>query len=243
MLRLLLLLISVGFVATTANAQSTQREVISPVTGSLESVCHLRATRPRVLWLGGQANSSGVIYQGRFLITAAHNVYSPSYNRLTSLKVSCGVADAAQGQHIDIDLSRIRVAPGYFWRRFGRDFAVVELPQSFTVQRPFSLDSEATDFSNLNIAGFPGTNDATDRMNGERMFTGTGTGSAVGRLLSYQILTFAGNSGGPVWNETPTGPALVGVHVLGPEGQARRVDQGFLHDLDAMIADLVATRP
>jgi secreted trypsin-like serine protease len=243
MIRLVIAGFGACLLATDAQAQTQQIEVGPSVDGAYESVCHLRTARTRVAWAGSTANGSGVLYQGRYVITAAHNVYSPWYNRLTSLRVTCGVGDVADAPHLQVDPGRVRVSAGYFWRRFNRDFAVIELPAPINVSMPFRLGGIPAIGSSVRIAGFPGSADDADRMNGERLFSGVGPRTDSAPLMSYAIATFTGNSGGPVWIDTANGPALAGVHVSGSDGgSARAVDDEFLREVTAMIADLEASR-
>lgn len=243
MSKLLSLGVAAALFAPLAHAQSDQIEVRAPVSGDLQSVCHVRTLRDRTFGGDGYSNGSAVLYRGRYLITAAHNVYSPWYNRLAALEVMCGAPDASITQPVRVHPARTRVASGYFWRRFDHDFAVIELPAALQVDAPFTLDGLDRGFSAVKLGGFPGSPDETDRMDGQHMFLGAGTMTSRGSLIDYDVATFEGNSGGPVWVTAQGGPALAGIHVSGGTGgTARAADTRFRREVDRMIGDLEATR-
>lgn len=216
---------------------------VSHATGALQNVCHLSTARRKWLFFRSDYNSSGVIYRGRYVITAAHNVYSPAYAPLTGLRVACGLPAPKSSEHIEVPLSAVRVASGYSWtpRRWDRDFAVVRLPSAFSSENALKLSPLPNQNSELlHLAGFPASNDEADRLNGERMFYGTGQGRVEGAFLRYNIETHTGSSGGPVWANLGETPVLAGIHIGGDKvsNRARLADPQFVVEVERMIVDL-----
>jgi V8-like Glu-specific endopeptidase len=80
-------------------------------------------------------------------------------------------------------------------------------------------------------------------MNGETLHEGAGAVSSTnGEFIEYEIATWTGNSGGPIWTENGAAPRLVGVHVSAYKetGRARRVNKGVADEIGRMIASLQA---
>lgn len=216
-----------------------QREVMETPTGALESVCHLTTQRQRLGVLPRTPfNSTAVVYRGRYLITAAHNVYSPWNSRLRELHVACGGREPSAAEHFSVDPSRIRVAQGYDWRRFHRDFAVIALPQPVRVDEAFELAPPDGAVRPVLVAGYPGSAPENERMNGRRLFTGESEGvvDPTGPFIRYGVKTYTGNSGGPVWYAGPEGPVLAGIHVS--QSKARIADAEFIAEVERMIRSL-----
>lgn len=222
-----------------------------PVSGSLENVCHLTVRRVRSLFFPSTFNSSAVLFRERYLITAAHNVHSTTWSKVTSVSAACGRANPAPDDHVQVDLAAIRVAPGYSWRKWDRDFAVVALPNPLRVTSPVTIRpiTEQDALSPAHVAGFPGTDEpgAPETMDGRHMFSAEIAPrlDPSSFLARYALKTHTGNSGGPVWYETPAGPVLLGIHVFGAKGPksdgvARRLDSE-IDAIEAMIASLGST--
>jgi V8-like Glu-specific endopeptidase len=246
-LRLTWLIATAVSAAAPAGAECLRQQsrVTGRPEGALQSICHLSTERRPGGISHGTYNGSAVLYRRQYLVTAAHNVYSPFYNPVTRLLVACGIAEPNRAAHQEIPISRTRVAPGYWWRRFHRDFAVIRLPQPIDVDQPLRLGEIGDGSGPLRVrsAGFP--DDLVDGtpMNGWRMFCGSGTAAprSGGSLLDYDVETLGGNSGGAVWTEGAEGVELVGIHVSGTDGGtgvARIVNREFVTDLNRMIAEL-----
>ncbi|QJQ31974.1 trypsin-like peptidase domain-containing protein [Sphingomonas lacunae] len=205
------------------------------------NVCHLQTER---VGLGGDGGSgSAVLYRGRYLITAAHNVSSPIYNRVTRIEVRCGrriIGDSAP----DFILTgrEWATANGYRWRRYSHDLGVIRLPRELPTSTPVELASDVPPAGAVvELAGYPGAGIADTRT----MYAATGPVVADSRRgrLSYFIRTTTGNSGGPVWQRDGSRLRLVGIHVVGYRSAgagARRVDDWFVRQVNAMIRELDA---
>lgn len=237
--------------ASSATADETDtrgpvlREEYDPVTGSLTNVCHLRVRRVRFFLFPSEFNSTAVLFEKQYLITAAHNVHSTTFSRITKIGAACGRANSSSAHHTRIDNSQISVAAGYKWRDWQHDYAVLKLPYEIASLRPMILRplTERDLRSRAVVAGFPGTDDpsAPERIDGEHLFSAQPVPQieAHSFFVRYDVKTYTGNSGGPVWLELDEGPVLLGIHISGDngEGVARQIDTEAA-TLRAMIVSL-----
>jgi V8-like Glu-specific endopeptidase len=233
---------AVLMMAVPAYPAEAQQTPAAAVTGALESVCHLSTTRKRGV-SSTNYNSSGVLYRGRYIITAAHNLHSTLLSTLTRIAVSCGRVNPSDAEHIVVPIAQTRVAKGYRWfpKRYDRDFAIIKLPAAINVAQPFELSTTPiiTSEGGVQLAGFPGGSVAAG-MSGQRMFSGATAGTPEGAFLKYDLDTFTGNSGGPVWRMAQGRPQLLGIHISGDAqgGRARIVDSDFRAEVDRLIASM-----
>jgi V8-like Glu-specific endopeptidase len=178
-------------------------------------VCHLYINRRR-----GAYNSTGALIARTQLVTAAHNVYSPVYNRIRDGEVRCGrsgdaVVWAPQERFGRKDQNAAR---RYYWRRYSRDYARVHLPVSAPFPADFRLlkpDEAAPDSGDIvRVAGFPWTKDVSRGT----MYETEGQILEVTRdFIYYDAHTRGGISGAPVWIERGGEFIVVGIHVAGTD--------------------------
>lgn len=202
------------------------------------SVCHITVVRRAGGVAALDANTgSALLYRNRYLITAAHNVYSPWYAPVSSIEVRCGVLNARGPQAQRLRWPKIAVAQGYRWGPFNRDqfqydFALVRLDQPIETAHPVDLraDVPSGEGTPVEIAGYPGDNfsDGYTLHSGNAALT-----SRDRKAISYSIPTFTGNSGGPVWTMVGNRPTLVAIHASGSSG--RVVDQSFVTQIERMM--------
>lgn len=205
-----------------------------------ESVCRLHVERDKFVWRPTNFSTAFLI-DDDVLVTAAHNVHSQGFWRfssrvrhgsITAGHAADGPAWSAAGRFGPSD---VRVASGYqFWpKRYDRDYALILLPSpapyrsSFRLLRPDDRSVERCE--PVFIAGHPG-----DPLDSKRMHTARGRVTHVGpHLITYDIDTQRGNSGGPVWVERDDGEYVVaGIHVSETTGgRARRIDQEVRDDI------------
>lgn len=195
-----------------------------------DNVCHLSSNR---------STGSAVLIEGRYLITAAHNLSDYSgFSRVKRLEVRCGVLAKEGAEALVFDRPEIkknRAIPRYsfnpLYRRaqFKNDYAFFDLGKVISAQNHFQLSAfPAGTTMSVSIAGYPGGSVCD---NCHMLFVGKGeTSGAVHRSnFEYNVTTATGNSGGPVWYEKPNGKyALAGIHVA--PSRARVVDDVFLDD-------------
>ncbi len=219
-----------------------QQPVAEPFNDPVyEGVCHLYIRRRVGLVFTLKFTGSAVLYRGRYLLTAGHNVYQ-DHSRIRDVAVRCGNADARHAK-VDEVIERWQAldASGYDGSPFTRDFGVIRLRNPITTAAPFTLaTSPAHPGEAVRFAGFPG-----EKHDGWHLFAATGrvTTAAPG-LIHYDIETYKSNSGGPIWREVNGQRELLAIHVM-PSG-GRAVDADFRAEVERLIAELdrsAETRP
>ncbi len=196
---------------------------------------------------------SAALVRGGLLITAAHNVASHPLNRIDRVIVICGEPDVRAPRYVaDLGGERLRrrvlVADGYgdgaplLCNDFERDYAFIDARDFFPWDEGFVLTTRDVSVDEpLSIAGYPG-----DRMTGcdrgadscsALLHRATGRAPRQPRdmYVRYSIVTYTGNSGGPVYRQRDGIFEIVGVHVSGQHvgddgliGVARRIDGAVL---------------
>lgn len=201
---------------------------------AFESVCHLNIRRRE--WLVRRTVYSGtaVLYRGRYLLTAGHNVYK-DWSGISGVDVRCGAANA-RGAPVDETIQQWQAidAAGYFGRGFARDFGVIRLNRPVAVTQAFELASTpARAGEAIRLAGYP----AWPLSGGYDLFEAQGAITAVaGGVAYYDVETFRSNSGGPVWREAGGAPELVAIHVTNSGGRA--VDADYIAEVERLIGVL-----
>lgn len=233
-----------GMTPVAAGAEPAQQQPVANATQTpYDAICHLFVVRSKPIDRDRQFNGTAFLYRGRYLLTAAHNVYSPWYNKIRSIGISCGVtnADIRAPQQV-VGVGNVRWSRQYSWtlRRhtdFPDDFAVIRLDQPLRVAGFGLAETEnLPDATAVSIAGFPGLSGDENGMTGQRMFAGHGRMRHDGVFVSYDIATAKGNSGGPVWIDTADGPKAVGIHVK--TSGARALNKVAREEIEAMILSL-----
>ena len=226
---------SFGTALRAENAPLNQQQAVSePFADPIfESVCHLKIRRRVALFFHSTYTGSAVLYRGRYLLTAGHNVYQDR-SAIASIEVRCGSANARKAP-IDekVEAWQTIDASGYAGSPFSRDFGVIRLDNEIVVSRPIQLSSSLLeDNIDIQFAGYPG-----GPHDGWSLFAATGkvTSQAFG-VAKYDIETFKSNSGGPVWRNTIDGPELVAIHVTNSGG--RIVDGDFRQEVARLISEL-----
>lgn len=229
--------------ATSAEPAAKQEPVVDATQAPYGAVCHLFVERSKPLARDGQYNGAAFLYRGRYLLTAAHNVYSPWYNKIRSIGISCGVTEAnVRAPQQVVGAGNVRWSRRYGWtlRRhtdFPDDFAVIRLDQPLNVAGFGLAEVESiSDSTDVSIAGFPGLPKDENGMTGQRMFSGHGKMRHDGVFISYDIATAKGNSGGPVWIDMADGPKALGIHIK--TGAARALDKAARDEIETMILSL-----
>lgn len=225
-----------------------QSVVSGSLNAPLDSVCHLTTTRKnyKTLWFGNTPyTGSAALINGRFLITAAHNVYDYPFSYLTSVSVSCAVKSVSN-ESVQIKLDREKILrnisiPRYEFKVINRskkyefDYAFIDLGKNITVDSGFHIPEQSAINvgDSVNISGYPGglISDA------HTLHKGTGVISDIdGNLASYSLNTATGNSGGPIWIYDGNNQYyLVAVHVKNYGG--RVINESFLSDWKDWLAE------
>lgn len=207
---------------------------------ALDSLCHLHIKRKFLFFSVGEFTGTGVLYKGRYILTAGHNVYEDR-SKIASIKIRCGAAkpmavpvtEAIGGQQ-GLDAS------AYPRGGFPRDFGVIRLSQTINVRAPFVLaESVPKAGTGVRFAGFPGEGDPANAplRDGWHLHQARGVATSdMDSILSYNIRTFKSNSGGPIWTESGGQPSLVAIHVKPSSG--RIVDAEFIAEVNRLIREL-----
>lgn len=198
-----------------------------------ESICHLWIKRRAALFWTPKFTGSAVLYRGRYLLTAGHNVYQDK-SRIREVQVRCGNANA-RSSTIDEAIAPWQAidASGYDGSRFSSDFGVIRLNSPVEVTKPFVLASAPTrQGEEIRFAGYPG-----GRYDGWNLYEAKGTVVALASgVAKYDIETFKSNSGGPVWRVVDGKPELVAIHVTASGG--RMVDEEYTIEVNRLIQEL-----
>ena len=219
-----------------AGAQVLQQQVRATQPFSdpaYDSLCHLYIKRRVALFFTPKYTGSAVLYRGRYLLTAGHNVYQDN-SSIRSVEVRCGVGDASTASLTEtIEPWQALDASDYTGKSFVRDFGVIRLNHPVTVSQPFMLaDSAVRPGAAVRFAGYPG-----GPHDGWKLFAASGMVTAVAdSVATYDIETFKSNSGGPVWQDAGGVPQLLAIHVTGSGG--RIVDVAYVQEVDRLIAEL-----
>ena len=191
------------------------------------NICYLYTTRKaRVFGFESNWHSTGILFDGKHLITAGHNVYDSLGTKLHKVDVFCKTSD---GSIVDStlnrdDIERTRENKGYVnsGHSFNYDYSFLKLSKELPVAESLSLSADVLigADSPIEVAGYPG---------GKLVYKqGETKGKVNNSLMAYKFETFKGMSGGPVWATNNGTVYLVGVHVKN-EG-ARVVDAVLLDD-------------
>jgi V8-like Glu-specific endopeptidase len=201
------------------------------------SIIYMRTRRSR----GGGISkrnyeSSAALIGPRHLLTAAHNIHSTRLSRLIDVEAVLGVdSDREWALPEAFSPTEIRVARGYRWGNFDRDYAVATLRDETPFQTQFRLplpgETLLSRAMRVHVAGFPADHGFQNR----KLYRGDGQVIHIeARTFSYAVDTGRGMSGCPVWIEQKTGTerefVVVGIHVgfAGGFAIARRTDEATL---------------
>lgn len=152
----------------------------------LDNVCHLWIRRKAALVLRPKFTGSAVLYRGRYLLTAGHNVYQDR-SSVRGIEVRCAVADArAAPAQEAVEAWQAMDATGYNGIGFERDFGVIRLRRTIETRSPIVLaEVPPADGQPIRFAGYPG-----GPHDGWHMFSVAGRiTTTVGTVLSYDIET------------------------------------------------------
>ena len=201
-----------------------------PAHSYLNNVCHLKIYRKFVFDLSPNYGSA-FVYRERYLITAAHNVYQQR-SRIRKIEVRCGQAVVDEEDAPDFviesdqffEASRFYSPVPFISKDFSDDFGVIKLPTKVFGAMPIELAETSSQKGDLvAIAGYPGGNlsDALVLYGADGRVTEPASGDG---MISYDIQTYTGNSGGPVFSVGEDGQPdmLAAIHVTNSGGRVVR---------------------
>ncbi|WP_437875625.1 trypsin-like serine peptidase [Sorangium sp. So ce513] len=216
------------------NRQSRVKEVTPPQ----DAACRLQVIRKKAWLFRSSYFSSGAHIGSGIILTAGHNLYSSTFSVVDDVSVECGVTEHKDGagRVSQFKRSSIAVLPGYDWKDFPRDIAIIRVPHPPAATFEVAPDDlQLKKGEEVHLSGFPGDGYTE---NGEFLFTARGKIVEVTpEFIVYAITTATGNSGGPVWMEKDGRFLVVGVHVSGEDdiGTARRVSQTLVNSLRNLL--------
>lgn len=197
------------------------------------NICYLRTVRAvRLFGFRSGYNSAGTLIEGKYLVTAAHNLYDSWRTKLISVQVSCKDENGTVVTSV-VDRSGIEQTrnAGHYDRKFPTDYAFLKLNNPLAVKESVTLNPAARidEIDTIEVAGYPG---------GKLKY---GAGDVKKPILDdstfyYSVDTAKGMSGGPVWAIHHGVGSLVGVHVS--EGRARVVDSRLINDFENWKANI-----
>jgi len=178
-----------------------------------KAVCALKITaKDNSRWIG-----TGWLISPRTVITAGHCVYMHDHGGWAkSIEVIPGLNDALRPYGSGVS-SNLRSVQGWTQsKNRNYDYGAIILPQNF---RPgattgvfgFGVKDDAyLRNSVLNLSGYPG-----DKGGNQQWFMALRTKSVSARVITYDIDTFGGQSGAPVWIKVGNTRTAVGIHTNG----------------------------
>lgn len=179
------------------------------------NICYLLTTRSaRVIGIETTWHSAGTLFEGQYLVTAAHNLYDSWKSKPIRLAVTCKEKSGNIKTSIITknDIRNTRKISHYDYS-FSQDYAFIKLKDALDVEEEISIsqDFELSAITEVEAAGYP---------RGELQY---GKGTVIKPVQSdstftYTIDTAKGMSGGPVW----AGDKLIGIHGF-PSG-GRQID-------------------
>ena len=208
--------------------------------GGIAGVCFLKANRKFAVVLDQTASATGVLLDGRYVLTAGHNLFNASYpwGRVERIGVEIGKAHAGEAEVVvrggKVEQGVIpaggvwTVSPSFKWspstwlkpaasnEMIQHDYGFVDLGEGFRRSSHFTLSKgfQLKVGDVVRVAGYPGDSKRVKGATGTQLFEGKGQVTAVGgNLFSYNIVTAKGLSGAPVWVERGGRKVVVGVHV------------------------------
>lgn len=174
--------------------------------------------------------STGFLIAPNIILTAAHNLYSDKWTKVTNIKIFPGRYNN-EYSYDSIEISgeklcqySIKWHPKFYWNKVDYDFGIIIIPDSiikkaknwpskscFVLDTAFQLKKGDT----INVAGFP----ASHGYNGSLMtFETQLCGDVKNKSLAHEFDTQTGNSGSPIWVESNGQKKIVGVHTYALAG-------------------------
>jgi V8-like Glu-specific endopeptidase len=236
-----------AFFVSLAIFYSTKGQVIKKldtvVNTSIEpfsQICYQEIYRVRKFKKDRPFQSSGFLIAPNVVLTAAHNLYSDKWTKVTNITIYPGRYKETYS-YDSIELSgelicqnTIMVHPNFYWKRANYDFGIIVIPDSiikktknwptksvFTLDTAFVLKQGDT----ISVAGFPA--DPKYKYDGSLMtYEVQKCGNVAAKTFSHEFDTQTGNSGSPIWVEINGERKIVGVHTYAVTGT--KIDKEYI---------------
>ncbi|MDI3282204.1 glycoside hydrolase family 19 protein [Polyangium sp. 15x6] len=197
------------------------RVLVSPTdVEPFRAICALRLTGTN----GAPTIGTGWLIDSRTVITAGHCVYD--CQKMGGWAVSAEVIpalDASRRPFGSVRATRFRTVSAWLMRRFREyDYGAILLDEPVQLEEGFFVPEALSDAALTgilaNIAGYPENRENATRI----FFHARELRDTSARLVQYDIDTYGGQSGAPVWVTRPDGRrTVVGIHTSGPDWPIR----------------------
>lgn len=237
-----------SFIAICSVKGQTIKKLDTIVNTSVEpfsQICYQEIYRVRKFKKDRPFQSSGFLIAPNVVLTAAHNLYSDKWTKVTNITIYPGrykdrySFDSIMLSGEVVCQNSIRVHPNFYWNKPDYDFAIIIIPDSlikktknWPTKSCFSLDTVFVlkQGDTISVAGFP----ASHGYDGSLMtYEVQKCGNVATKSFSHDFDTQTGNSGSPIWVESKGERKIVGVHTYAETGT--RIDGKYIQ----MILDWI----
>ncbi|KAI4230203.1 MAG: hypothetical protein LQ349_006282 [Xanthoria aureola] len=205
----------------------SHKVLLDPVDGPGHSIVKLFLRFQNAVNAGSWAIATGWLIAPDLLVTAGHCVFDWGYNqgKLVEIKAYIGYHGKTNANDPNVQFrkgKRVTTTPD--WLKSGKyrsaDLALIKVEPPFENVTPINYtDTPANGLAKLGVVGYPG--DLRDSKTGEagahmyESYEPTSWSLAKNEygMLEYQVDTYGGNSGSPVFREGET--TSIGVHTYG----------------------------
>lgn len=191
------------------------------------NICYLRTKRKaKILGMEATYNATGTIIEGKYIVTAAHNLYDSWKSNLIEVEViyKSSIGEVKTSTITKEEIQRTRKT-SHYTLSYPTDYAFLRLGNAVDIADSVKINTEVSinDIKNIKVAGYP---------DGTLLY---GSGAIIRPIPNdatfyYAVDTVKGMSGGPVWTEFNSEDLLVGIHVS--EGRARLIDPNLIDDFE-----------
>ncbi len=224
----------------SAKSQTVKKldTIVNTSPEPFSQICYQEIFRVRKGRKDRSFQSTGFLIAPNVILTAAHNLYSTKWTKVTNITIYPGRYKETYS-YDSIELSgevicqnSIRVHPNFTWNRPDYDFALIIIPDSilkrtknWPTKSCFALDTAfiLKQGDTISVAGFP----ASHGYDGSLMtYEVQKCANVATKSFSHDFDTQTGNSGSPIWVERDGERKIVGVHTYAVTGT--KIDNEYI---------------
>lgn len=244
-----LLFLFVISILSTSQARSQNISTLDTIkdtaTDPYRLICYQHIHRKRLLG-NSDYHSTGFLIARNVLLTAAHNLFSPTGSKVDRITICPGrFKDKTSYDTIIVSgltqcKTAVRVNPNFKWKKASCDFAIIIIPEeilnkvknwpnasSFELDPNIILDKG----DRINVAGFP----ASGGYDGSLMtYQNQDLEDVKEATFHHSFQTETGNSGSPIWVKKDGRLKIVGIHTYA--GLATRLTPAAIEMINLWIA-------